>query len=1323
MDWKKSFDEQILRRGRSYYRQGKVKSLKETESGYSARVHGTRRYHVNIEMQGNVLLETDCDCPYSREGYYCKHEAATLYKLEEKLGEISFSDPNEVRYDRSAGPESVLRAAGREVPEEPGQSQRFSGDPVSGGSTSGGTPVSYLKELNRLQKEVQKEFMAEKDGLPENTKWADYRYFFPKTFRVGLNISPKLLQKARKLMEDGTMCNLTVQTGYLNQLDKDDMVGVAYADTGIKISDGNCRILFDRHRILETDCSNWKCRTTRKPDAGSYLGYTLCEHEVAAILMTEEYLKENYIGDSTDRSAWAFLNAVQNRVPDTPDSNGVKNAGPLSLEPVLEIADFGRQITASFRVGSPRLYKIRYLPDFAEHVRQNQVMAFGSKTQFQLGMQYFSERGARWMEFLLDYLDEEERRRQEVQYLRINRHYDNREEFQIGADIPLYGLWLDRFFELMGEVPIEAMMRPFYEKRKTTLYAKDGKVPVEFTIRPEYEEKRFDRSGAPVKRKSSHRQSGKQEREDANRELSGVRISGKLNPIFPGHAFDYYVEEPFLYRIEGGTFRKLKPLWGSLMDGTTVDFRIGRQHLPEFYEDILPWMRETVSLKEENLEEVLPWLPPKPEFHTYLDAEPDVILCRPEAVYGEQICPLDSLIGDTETGIDAYRNLKKESAYMDAVTQTFRAYDENLQALFAERSDDVVYDFLTGGIETLMQFGEVHVTERFQRLRIRRRVPVSMGVSLESNLLDLSVETEELSQEELLEVLHACREKKKYVRLKSGDFIELDENETLEQLSILLDSLHIPLQDFVAGKMQLPAYRALYLDKMLEQVQDLYFDRDRRFKSLIRNFRTVEEADYELPEPLDKQLRQYQAEGYRWMRTLDAYGFGGILADEMGLGKTLQTIATILACTKEEQQKETADGKVGMPSIVVCPASLVYNWGDELTRFAPELTVSMITGTKKEREGLIAACQTADVLVTSYDLLKRDINLYENITFRFAVIDEAQYIKNSQTAAAKAVKLIRSRTRYALTGTPIENRLSELWSIFDFLMPGFLYDYPTFRREMEMPIAKNGDEGASERLKKMVGPFILRRRKADVLRDLPEKLEEHRYAVMEKKQRKLYDAHVKQMQIQLAKQSDEDFGKNRIEILAQLTRIRQLCCDPAMYLEDYDGASAKRELCMELIHSIIEGEHKALIFSQFTSMLELLEQDLEREGIRWYKITGATPKEKRMELVKAFNEDDTPLFLISLKAGGTGLNLTGADVVIHYDPWWNLAVQNQATDRAHRIGQTKKVTVYKLIAKNTIEERIVEMQEAKRKLAEDILSADAISSSTLRREELLELLE
>ena len=381
-----------------------------------------------------------------------------------------------------------------------------------------------------------------------------------------------------------------------------------------------------------------------------------------------------------------------------------------------------------------------------------------------------------------------------------------------------------------------------------------------------------------------------------------------------------------------------------------------------------------------------------------------------------------------------------------------------------------------------------------------------------------------------------------------------------------------------------------------------------------------------------------------------------------------------------------------------------------------------VSGTQTERQLILEKQGDYDILVTSYDLLKRDIDQYDALKFDFQILDEAQYIKNHTTAASKAVKVIHSKTRLALTGTPIENRLSELWSIFDYLMPGFLYKYETFKKSFETPIVKNKDMAASERLRQMTAPFILRRLKKDVLRDLPEKLEEVRYAKPEKKQLDLYNGQLVHMQKLLKNQNEDDFNKNKLKLLAELTRIRQICCDPSLCFEDYNGGSAKRESCMELIASAAESGHKMLVFSQFTSMLELLEKDLKASGLSWYKITGSTPKEERIRLVKAFNEDSVPVFLISLKAGGTGLNLTGADIVIHYDPWWNLAVQNQATDRAHRLGQTKTVTVYKLIMKDSIEEKILKLQEAKKDLADEILKGENGNLGSLSQEELRELI-
>ena len=497
-------------------------------------------------------------------------------------------------------------------------------------------------------------------------------------------------------------------------------------------------------------------------------------------------------------------------------------------------------------------------------------------------------------------------------------------------------------------------------------------------------------------------------------------------------------------------------------------------------------------------------------------------------------------------------------------------------------------------------------------------------------------------------------------------------------LAELMKTLQLSPKEFVKGKMHIPAYRTLYLDQMLENNESIYSNRDRHFREIVKGFKTIKDADFEEPESLSGIMRNYQKNGYKWLRTLEAWKFGGILADDMGLGKTLQVIAVLLAA-KEEKQSGT--------SLVVAPA------------------------------------RNADVLVTSYDLLKRDIDQYDQKEFLYEIIDEAQYIKNHTTAAAKAVKVVNSRIRYALTGTPIENRLSELWSIFDYLMPGFLYGYDTFKKEMETPIVKNGDEAAMARLQKMVSPFILRRLKEDVLKDLPEKLEEIRYVKFEDTQQKLYDAQVLHMKEKLASQDEGEFNKNKLWILAELTKLRQICCSPSLCFENYRGESAKADACMQLIQSAIDGGHRMLLFSQFTSMLAILQDKLEKEGIEYFIITGETSKPKRQELVKKFNAGKTPVFLISLKAGGVGLNLTGADVVIHYDPWWNLAVQNQATDRAHRIGQTKKVMVYKLIARNTIEEKIQKLQETKRDLAEQIIGGEMGQLGSMSREDLLELLE
>lgn len=445
---------------------------------------------------------------------------------------------------------------------------------------------------------------------------------------------------------------------------------------------------------------------------------------------------------------------------------------------------------------------------------------------------------------------------------------------------------------------------------------------------------------------------------------------------------------------------------------------------------------------------------------------------------------------------------------------------------------------------------------------------------------------------------------------------------------------------------------------------------------------------------------------------MSSYEFGGILADDMGLGKTLQIIALICANDQAGQ------------SIVICPTSVVLNWHNEFQKFAPHIQVVAIQGTADHRKALIEGSSEAHVLLTSYELLRRDIEEYDNHRFSYIVADEAQYIKNHNTQNAKALKRLQGDHRFALTGTPIENSLAELWSIFDFIMPGYLFGYSKFKKQFEAPIVKNRDTKIAERLQKFVAPFIMRRLKKDVLKELPEKIETVIYSEMLPEQKKVYNAYLAKAKMDFTKELQANgFGKSQMKMLALLTRLRQICCHPGLFLEDYPGQSGKLNLCMELIEDSTKGGHRILLFSQFTTMLGKIAQELGERDINYSMLTGSTPTKERMALVDEFNAGEVPIFLISLKAGGTGLNLTAADIVIHYDPWWNLSAQNQATDRAYRMGQTNKVQVFQLIAKDSIEEKIQKLQDKKKDLTESVIKEGETFISRMSEAEVLDLFE
>jgi SNF2 family DNA or RNA helicase len=558
--------------------------------------------------------------------------------------------------------------------------------------------------------------------------------------------------------------------------------------------------------------------------------------------------------------------------------------------------------------------------------------------------------------------------------------------------------------------------------------------------------------------------------------------------------------------------------------------------------------------------------------------------------------------------------------------------------------------------------------------------------------------------------------RKKYYKLTDGSFIDLEENETLDFLEKLNIDGSLNYEDLESGELDLPVYRTLYLDKLLKGTSMNVY-KSKEYKDLINDIQNVNDEYIKIPKGLNATLRRYQEIGYKWLKTLDMYGLGGILADDMGLGKTLQVISLLLDYNENSDEKRT--------SMVVCPSSLALNWFNEINKFAPTLKTTVIAGNAEERKRLIQKLQDYDIIITSYDLLKRDVDTYTEINYeyKFIIADEAQYIKNNNTQNFKAIKKIKAQTKFALTGTPIENSLAELWSIFDFSMPGYLYSYRKFKESFETPIIKEEDTYKMSKLKMLIEPFILRRIKEEVLTELPEKTVTVLNSEMEEEQQKLYMSYMSKAREEVENELiASGFEKNQMKILALLMRLRQICCHPKLFIDNYDGGSGKLNQCMEIIKDAVQGNHKILLFSGYTSMFDIIEKELEKEDIKYFKLTGQTKVSERIELVDEFNENnDIKVFLISLKAGGTGLNLIGADMVIHYDPWWNISAENQATDRTYRIGQKRNVQVYKLITKNSIEEKIYELQQKKAKLVDNMLSTNETFISKLSKDEIMDL--
>ncbi|MCO7137407.1 SNF2 family helicase [[Clostridium] leptum] len=662
----------------------------------------------------------------------------------------------------------------------------------------------------------------------------------------------------------------------------------------------------------------------------------------------------------------------------------------------------------------------------------------------------------------------------------------------------------------------------------------------------------------------------------------------------------------------------------------------------------------------------------------WLDRQGSQVLCKLQFDYGVE-----------DPSALPQRDLPREEHVIGVLVENgFRSLPEKDH--YVLNGEENLLRLAREGVGQLQEVAEVYVTAAFKSIRLRLPVKPRLTIKREGSQLLIGLENDHYTRAELWELLQAVEEKKPYHRLPDGSFAPMD-NAAVQQLSQVADVLHMREEDVLQNRIQVPAYLEAGLESLLSQNKDIDVQLDAKFTQDILSLSNYERQPFTPPDWMTVQLWDYQTSGVKWMKALERYGMGGILADEMGLGKTLQATTLI------------ASGKGKGRTLIVCPTSLVYNWKSEVRRFAPELSVCVVSGNAEQRAPMIKEAKE-DVMITSYDLLRRDISLYRNIHFHYCFIDEAQYIKNHQTQNAISVKQVSADIRYALTGTPVENTPGDLWSIFDFIMPGYLGPYDRFKHKLETPIL-SGDEDAADCLRRLTSPFILRRMKKDVLDQLPPKLETAMACGMTTEQRKLYAAYLAKARNQFETEMGDGGEKNRIRMLALLTRLRQLCAHPGLFVDHYRGGSGKLDLLLELIQDgMLEG-HRILIFSQFAQMLHLISDTLQDMGISHFLLEGNTPSQERVKMVESFNKGEAAVFLLSLKAGGTGLNLTGADTVIHFDPWWNPAVENQATDRAHRIGQKKVVHVIRLYAENSVEERILDLQNRKRALIDQLISS------------------
>ena len=1025
--------------------------------------------------------------------------------------------------------------------------------------------------------------------------------------------------------------------------------------------------------------------------------YAACKHIVATMMefasnsKYEEMIKNKEIVDvnkmlATDSKYRSFKQIVNefyaeemNELEETSDKQKTEK---IKIEPKIIYDKYINNLRIEFKIGNERMYKLKDLADFYDRIKKEEKYKYGNKLEFIHKKQNFVEEDQQLLEFIL-------KQSEIIRFVNSEANANYRYYGKVMNDnyISLNNSGLDEIFDILKSR--EIVFQKEYKEEKIKFI--DENPEIKFIIKSK----------------------GKNEYKiTLNKNIDILREI----EILHGKDYEYVLIDNQLNRCtknyENTTLKLLK----KFKENFITELVFGKEQLPELFSVILPRLKNSLEFSEIDKVEIEKYKPKKLLVKLFLDFdENEHIIADAKFCYGEEeFNPLQQKIS-----IKYPRDVIAENKAINMFRKTgFMYYSQ--KECFILPNDDKIYDFLTNGINEYMNKFDVMVTDNFKTKEVKQPKIGSIGIRVENDLLTIDLEKLNINLEELDEIMIKYNLKKKYHKLKDGTFINLAENPDMEFIEKMVSGLDISYKELQKGKVKLPVNRSMYLNKLLKTVSNTQVIKNTEYRKIVNELdKESEELDVKIPKSLENVLRYYQKTGYKWLKTLDNYKFGGILADDMGLGKTVQMLSIIAGYVEENKTRRT--------SIVVCPSSLTLNWQNEAQKFTNKLKTLVIKGNAEERKKQINQANEYDLIITSYDLLKRDIEIYKscNYKFRYAIADEAQYLKNSNTQNAKAIKEILADVRYALTGTPIENSLAELWSIFDYIMPGYLFGYKKFKTEYETPIVKENDERTMEKLKMLIEPFVLRRTKKEVLTELPEKTITVLNNQMKEEQEKIYLNYLAQAKKEVAETINmRGFERSHIQVLSALTRLRQICCHPSLFIKDYNGGSSKLEQCIEIIRDATEAGHKILLFSGYTSMFEIIENELKEKEISYFKLTGSTKVDERIRMVDEFNENkNIKVFLISLKAGGTGLNLTGADMVIHYDPWWNASAENQATDRAYRIGQKNNVQVYKLITKNSIEEKIYELQKRKSELIDNMLSTKTSFISKLTKEEIMKLFE